>query len=319
MNLEELRDNVQYHVDGIDDIGIRVYVLLKADSELRPRKLDIHADALPELKNMFISSMENTLINNDELSLLNLSSSDERLDAIYLYDLDIPQDLSVLQSVLDSDEHETFNVSDHDISSVKAFLIEIGDHENQVILYKTLAPVNVFGRSSFFLKKSSERFEKIEDEFLRLNGTFQLMQVNDKLFVIDLKTIERFFGFHDVIVREATNGVNTIESLNLLDNPEVLHELIEDVKYARRLTKVSRSSPVLERGISNDRIVSFCRTYPGLAGRIRLNDTQDKLQLDTNVSKDLFIKLLMDDFLTSELTEYHYASVAKDNVNELIQ
>jgi hypothetical protein len=118
-------------------------------------------------------------------------------------------------------------------------------------------------------------------------------------------------------VREATNGVDAIESLNLLDNPEVLHELIEDVKYARRLIKVSRSSPVLERGISNDRIVSFCRTYPGLAGRIRLNDTQDKLQLDTNVSKDLFIKLLMDDFLTSELTEYHYASVAKDNVNDL--
>lgn len=317
MNIQDLRDNLQCHVDGIDDIGIRVYVLLKSDTDLRPRKLDIHANALPELKEMFVSSLEKTIIQDEELSVLNLSSSDERLNAIYLYDIDVPQELSVLQSVLGSDDHETFNVSEHDISSVKAFLIEIGDHENQVILYKTLAPVNVFGRSSFFLKKSDERFERIEDEFLRLNGTFQLMQVNDKLFVIDLKTIERFFGFHDVIVREATNGVDAIESLNLLDNPEVLHELIEDVKYARRLIKVSRSSPVLERGISNDRIVSFCRTYPGLAGRIRLNDTQDKLQLDTNVSKDLFIKLLMDDFLTSELTEYHYASVAKDNVNDL--
>ena len=29
---------------------------------------------------------------------------------------------------------------------------------------------------------------------------------------------------------------------------------------------------------------------------------------------DLFIKVLMDDFLTSELTKLHYASIAKDAV-----
>jgi hypothetical protein len=36
--------------------------------------------------------------------------------------------------------------------------------------------------------------------------------------------------------------------------------------------------------------------------------------LDTKVSKDLFINLLMDNFLTSELTKFHYASIAKDSV-----
>ncbi|MUI52384.1 Kiwa anti-phage protein KwaB-like domain-containing protein, partial [Pseudomonas aeruginosa] len=48
--------------------------------------------------------------------------------------------------------------------------------------------------------------------------------------------------------------------------------------------------------------------------RVRFNEEGNKVVLDTKVSKDLFIKVLMDDFLTSELTKFHYASVAKDAV-----
>lgn len=36
------------------------------------------------------------------------------------------------------------------------------------------------------------------------------------------------------------------------------------------------------------------------------------ITLDTKVSKDLFIKVLMDDFLTSQLTQFYYDSIAKD-------
>ncbi|WP_373032870.1 anti-phage protein KwaB [Sulfurovum sp.] len=315
MNIEELRENLQYHVDNVDDIGITVYVLLKNDDSFTPKKLDIKAASLPELKVMFIQSLKENIINEDELSVLNLSSSDERLNTIYLYDLEVPEELAVMETILASDDHALFNIAEDDISLVKAFLIEIGDNENQAVLYKTLAPVNIFGRSSFFLKKSEERFEKINDEFLRISGGFQLMRLNDKLFVLDLKTIEKFFGFHDVIVREASIGLDAVEAINILENPETLRELVSDVKYARRFTKVAKSSPVLKLGISNDRIINFCKTYPGLAGRFRFNTNEEKLQLDTQVSKDLFIKLLMDDFLTSELTEYHYSSEAKDSVD----
>ncbi|WP_240068822.1 hypothetical protein [Enterobacter hormaechei] len=38
------------------------------------------------------------------------------------------------------------------------------------------------------------------------------------------------------------------------------------------------------------------------------------MALDTKVSKDLFIKILMDDFLTSQLTQFYYESLAKDAV-----
>ena len=104
--------------------------------------------------------------------------------------------------------------------------------------------------------------------------------------------------------------------IQLIENPEVLHELLGDVKYARRVTKIAKSSPVLKAEVPNASIIAFCKSFPKLVGKIRFNDAEDKIVLDTKVSKDLFIKLLMDDFLTSELTHFHYASVAKDSIDE---
>lgn len=314
MNIEELKDTLQFHYDNYDEIGVSVYAILK--DEENPVKLDIENNALGGLKTLFLDSVQKTVLDNENLNILNLSSSDERMDAIYLYDVDIPDELSCINRVISTDNLPLMNIADTTLSDVQALLIEIGNNENQVVLYKTMAPINIYGRASFFLKKSETRLTQIDDEFLRISPNFQLMKVNDDLFVLDLKSLEKNFGFHEVIKREATLGVTAIETMLLVENAEVLHELIDDVKYARKFTKVAKSSPVIKARIPNQNIINFCKAFPKLIGKIRFNQGEDKILLDTKVSKDLFIKVLMDDFLTSELTTFHYESVAKDGVDE---
>jgi hypothetical protein len=278
--------------------------------------MDIEAEALGGLKELFIQSLQDSISNRTELTLLNLSSADERIDAIYAYDLDVPEELSSLEAVAAQDNLPLLNLNDESLSSIKALLIEIGNNVDQLILYKTMASINIFGRASFFLRKSASRLERLNDEFLRISAGFQMLRLNGTLLVLNLEALENSFGFYDVIKREAAAGINAIETARLLVNPEVLHELLDDIKYARKLTKVAKASPVLQVGVSSQDIVRFCQTFPKLAGRIRFNEAQDKIILDTKVSKDLFIKLLMDDFLTSELTKFHYTSVAKDSVDQ---
>ncbi|MFV0562779.1 anti-phage protein KwaB [Malaciobacter mytili] len=314
MNEQELKDALQFYYDNFDEIGVSVYAILR-DKE-NPVKLDIESDALGGLKTLFLDSVQKTVLDNDELNILNLSTSDDRVNAIYLYDVDVPDELSCINRVISTDNLPLMNIADTTLSDVQALLIEIGNNENQVVLYKTMAPINIYGRASFFLKKSKTRLTQIDDEFLRVSPNFQLMKVNDNLFVLDLKSLEKNFGFHEVIKREATLGVTAIETMLLVENTEVLHELIDDVKYARKFTKVVKSSPVIKARIPNQNIINFCKAFPRLIGKIRFNQNEDKILLDTKVSKDLFIKVLMDDFLTSELTKYHYESVAKDSVDE---
>jgi hypothetical protein len=310
MNADDLKTVIQGMIDNRNDIGIAVYGILKDDQN--PKKIDISADALSGLKSLFLSHFQDSILNKESLSVVGLSTSDERLDAIYLYDLEAPEELNSMNQIVTSDEVPLLDLRYSELGSLKAILVEIGNHEQQIVLYKKMSPVNIFQRSSFFLIKRDTRLEKIDDDFLRISPNFQLMRIGDDLLVFDLEMIEKSFSFHDIITREATLGVTAIEAKQILDNPQTLTELVDDVKYARRLTKVGKASPVLRANIPNQSIIQFCKTFPKLAGRIRFNDAGDKIVLDTKVSKDLFIKLMMDDFLTSELTNFHYESVAKD-------
>lgn len=319
MTAEELKTALQTYYNDQANIGVCLYALMKDTESPGPFKLDIEADAEAGLKALFMQSLQDEIFSNDELSVLALSSADERVNAIYLYDLDIPDELASLETVIAQDDLPVLDLNKTNLSSIRALLIEIGNDARQMVLYKTMASVNIFGRSSFFLRKHESRLEKLNDEFLRVSAGFQLMRVNENLLVLNLEALERNFGFHEVIKREAALGINAIVSAELVTNPDVLRELLDDVKYARRLTKVAKASPVLKAGVSSASIVQFCKTFPKLARRIRFNEENNKVILDTKVSKDLFIKVLMDDYLTSELTKFHYASVAKDAVESSVE
>lgn len=319
MIADELKSALQDYYDDQANIGVCVYALMKDVGRPGPFKLDIEADAEAGLKTLFLQSLRDEISSKEELSVLDLSSADERVNAIYVYDLDIPEELTALETVIAQDDLPVLDLNEARLSSIKALLIEIGNDAKQLVLYKTMAPVNIFGRSSFFLRKHESRLERLDDEFLRVSAGFQMMRINGNLLVLNLEALEHNFGFHDVIKREAALGIEAIVSAELVDNPDVLRELVADVKYARRLTKIAKASPVLKAGISGGSIVQFCKAFPRLVGRIRFNDENNKVVLDTKVSQDLFIKVLMDDFLTSELTKYHYASVAKDAVEPVVE
>lgn len=314
MNKEELNAKLKYFQDHIDRIGAVVYVLLKG--ETIPKKLDIKSDDLPSIKKMFVDSLGNEIISKEDVSVVLLSTSDERQNVIYEYDIEVPEPLQCLQDVTSSDNHELFNLQDDNINLVVAMIIELGDEQKQVVLFKKMAQINIYGRSSFFLKKSPQRFEELKEEFFRISPNFHLLQIDDSLLVLSLDTLEKSFGFKKVIEKEAKVGVEAIEAISLVENPETLRELINNVTTARKLTKVAKASPVLKSGIENAKIIEFCKSFPRLKGKIRFNADGDKIQLDTKVSKTLFIQLLMDDFLMSELTRFHYTSLAKDGADE---
>lgn len=319
MTVDELKAALQAYYNDQANIGVCVYALMKDANNPGPFKLDIEADAQAGLKALFLQSLRDEISSKEELSVLALSSADERVNVIYVYDLDIPEELTSLEAVIAQDDLPMLDLNEKSLSSIKALLIEMGNDIGQLVLYKTMAPVNIFGRSSFFLRKHESRLERLNDEFLRVSAGFQMLRINDALLVLNLEALEHNFGFHDVIKKEAALGIDAIVSAELVTNPDVLRELVDDVKYARRLTKIVKASPVLKAGISGESIVQFCQTFPHLVGRVRFNEEGNKVILDTKVSKDLFIKVLMDDFLTSELTKFHYASVAKDAVEPSVE
>jgi hypothetical protein len=194
----------------------------------------------------------------------------------------------------------------------------LGNSEYQVSLFKKLSPLEIIGRGGIFLKRALERFEKFNNNLLTISPGFLALSVNGTVIILNLKTIEKSFGYTEVIKREALHhGIETIRKTSILKNIETLEDLIENTTFARKLIRVARSSPVIQINIPNSQIIDFTKNHPALKGKIKYNTDETLINLHTRTAKDLFVKLLNDDFLTSELTKLFYDSLAKDGIEIL--
>ena len=320
LEIQELKEQLQsFSCD--DDIGIIVYLVLKNQAEeISIKMADIDSEhALPSLKDYFLFSINQRIIEKEELQIMNISEADERKNVIYQYDLiEKPAELSIISTLLENERQPTFNFSRDNFSDIKAYIVIMGNNQKKLLLYKKHYPISLLKRDSqMMLMRSNERFVRFNEELIRLDNNFQFFALNDVLFIKDLEQLEKFFGFHDLIKREALGSISKIEQAEILADVEVLREAVENIAFARKLTKLSVNSPVLEGDIPIQTIIQFTQTNPALAGRLKYNHDESKIVLDTKVSQNLFVKLLNDDYLKSELTQMHYDSLAKDKISNV--
>lgn len=303
-------------LDFINNPNGELQIIIYADIENieEPRKLDIRGDDLPELRQIFIDGINSFVIEKDDYSVLKLSDADERGKCFYEYDLEIPAELELLENVIGNDNLENFNFNDSNLASIKSLIIVLADNDNEVSLYKKLSTVEVIGRGGHIFERTNQRLKRFEDQLLRITAKFQVLRVNEEIIITDLNSIEKSFGFHDVITREATSSLEVINQMALVQNIESLQELVNDVSFARKLTKVAKNSPVIKMNIPNASIILFSKQHPLTKKKMRYSEDGTQFSLDTRVSKDLLIKILNDDLLTSELTKLYYDSLAKDGI-----
>ncbi len=312
MNKQELNNTLAFINAPQGELQIIFYANLEGVAE--PRKLDIKGEDLPELRQLFIAGIQSTIIAKDDYTVLPLSTADERGKCFYQYDLELPAELQLLEDTIGNDNLQNFNFADNQLSGINSLIVVLADDDNEIALFKKLSPVEVVGRGGYMLWKSNQRLEKFDDQLLRISSKFQVVRVNEEIIIIDLTAIEKSFGFHDVITREATTSLDVIRNLQLVSNIESLEELVSDVGFARKLTKVARNSPVIKHNIPNANIIAFSKSHPLTKKKMRYSEDGTQFNLDTRVSKDLLIKILNDDLLTSELTKLYYDSLAKDGI-----
>lgn len=323
MSIDALRATISEVITN-QACGAEFYFLLEdATGEIAIKRADVDADAQIELTHNFIDSISNTILLNDELSLLDISSADDRAHAIYRYDLpEIPTQLSHLATILQRDDFDIFDFESDDLKHLKGILIILGHGDHQLAIYKHQYPVSLLKRDSAYFSlvrlRNQNRLVKLNDDILRINPKFEFMRIGDEYYIVDIRTLERFFGFHDAVRNVASQGIDNIAAAGLVEDTQPLVARLDDISFSRKLVRAARASPVLG-AIPNEQIIAFVSNHPTLRGKFRLSDDKSMIKLDTKVSQNLFLKLLNDDFLQSELTKRYYASLAKDTLNAEVQ
>lgn len=322
MTIEEIKDKLSTLLG--QPYTVQVYFVLKQDGNLVLRLADIEDEKTePEVDKLFLEYMTDTVLNKNDLQVCELSTADERTNAIFHYDYtEYPEELEVFQSFdikKATKEVEKFNFEQDNLSRLCGYIIYIGSMEDGVSLFKKHYPISLIKRDSFLLGaiKSKKRFELVTgDDIIRLNGAVQLFRINGEIFVIDIKVLERNMGFNQLIYRAADETVQAIEELAIIEDIQVLRDSAEDIAFARKLSKVKKSSPIFKLNISKETIIEFTKATHDLSGRFKYTEDGNEIRLDTKKSKDAFITLMNDAFLRSELTKQFYEAKAKDNITQ---
>ena len=316
MNREQLIARLNYFLNPENGIGAALYFVLHEDGETIIRFADIENNAKQELKERFLEYISDKFITNEDFHYQNISEADDRKNVVYKYDLDDrPNSLDILDDILLNENQPNFNFNQDNFVNLQGYLITIGNEGNKMALYKKHHPVNLLKRDRFLLIPSNQRLVKVQDDALAIDRSFDFMMLDGNLIVLKLNILERFFGFEDVIRNQAQNTIDLIEANQLIEDIGQINEIAQSITNARKLMRI-RNSPVLNVSVIN--VINFIRNHPELTGKISFNLNETKLNLDTGVSKRLFLKLLNDDYLFSQLTELQYDSHAKDKLTEII-
>lgn len=323
----DIFENAKNLVNG--QVGINLFFLMKSDidSEMILKHANIADDGKEGDENTSTSLLlaYQKLINsrfsklsND--SVIDLSCADDRLDAVYKYDLtDIPLQFAAMKIALelaDADEKNAFNFLKDDLSNIQGLIIVIGDAERKLVLYKQNYPISLLKRDNFMMVPvpHSTRFVRLDKDILRIDINFQYSLFEDNIYIFDLNKLESLIGYDGIIKKEAEKSIEAIKEMGLLEDVQPLRDDIDDITFSRKLTKVYKDSKVIGK-VENRLIVLFVKQHAYFRNHpIKVNHSGDKLVIDTKVSKNALIKLLNDDLLYSELTKSEYESVAKNNI-----
>jgi hypothetical protein len=126
--------------------------------------------------------------------------------------------------------------------------------------------------------------------------------------------VEKHAGFHQVVKREAAKGISAISRMNIAEYMETFDPLLNKPSFARKLAGLVKDSPVLKAQISTEQILGFCKTSSALQGKFKFNKDGTKLILKSFAAKKAFLNLMFDNYLTSELTNFDYESLAKNPI-----
>jgi hypothetical protein len=317
MNLQELREQLDIINDEVNPIGINIHLIKKNVDETETiLEADITVELANELKEIFRVTINNKFLNNEELVLRNISSSIETVNSIFYYDMEeFPEKLSSVNNFAPFNQYEVFSFNNDDIESIKAIIITIGNVDNYFSIYKHVYPVTIIRQDRMLgLFPIGDRFEKLSSNILQINNSIDFIFANENLFVNNINTLSSAYGYNEIIKNQARENITLIQNLDLIANINELTSFVDNIKYAKRVLKINSNSPVLQ--LAKSRIIQFITNHPKLSTKIRLDATNNRILLDTDISKIITIGILNDDYLKSNLTDLDYESENKSEIEE---
>lgn len=316
MNPDDLKVEINSIFENYS--GIRVIFIVKNEENYSLKLSKIDNKAFPKIIEGFKLSLSQDIIDNEDLTIPQLSNFDDRKNALFLFDYEQkPLEFDFITSAIEipPNSQEFYNYEDK-FRNIKGIIIQIRGNNKCLSLYKNKTPITVFeqSRKIFNLVPDPDGFLKeLPEQVFRLDFNYDLILLDDNFIIKNLTTLERTMKFHEVIQAQSVIALTALKESNLIEDLSHLEKSSSEMSFSRKLAKISKHSPVLGK-IDVPVIIEYVKQHSFLSTVMIVSDDGKTLIVKTKRSQKHFIKLLSDDYLESPLTKILYDSLAKDEL-----
>ena len=299
------KEALQQKLDGLiaqQECGMNLYFILHQQDDYILKKANVKNEALAPIKTVLRDNLLQLRQMMDEptFAVLNLSGAEDRKNVIYQYDLE--EELRPISLMKEVDVN-LFN---------DGYFASYGVEGNHIIIYRKTFSVNLLKQGrNLFIFKDAEQIDIVKDDIFRIDGKIDFFLLDNTTLIYNISILEKFNDFKDIVQRSARNSLQQIADADLVDDIAKLQERADsDISFARKLIKVTTNALILNV-VDKERIIQFAREHAYLSRRLKVS-ADNKFDLEKKSAQNLFIQLLDDAFLHSELSSNDYLSPGKD-------
>lgn len=320
------KEVLQAKLDGLiaqENCGMNLYFILRQQDEYILKKANVKNEALTPIRNVLRDNLVHLRQMMDEptFAVLNLSGAEDRTNVIYQYDLEELRPISLMKEVdanlfndgyFTADNNRVFDFNTDTFEDVDAWIASYGVEGNHIIIYRKTFSVNLLKQGrNLFIFKDAEQIDIVKDDIFRIDGKIDFFLVDNTVLIYNISILEKFNDFKDIVQRSARSSIQQIAAVDLVEDIAKLRERAEsDISFARKLIKVTTNALILNV-VDKERIIQFAREHAYLSRRLKVS-ADNKFELEKKSAQNLFIQLLDDAFLHSELSSNDYLSPGKD-------
>ena len=185
MTKNELITQLNWFQENSESISSILYFVFEGETGFILKKVDVENDLQNKITSQFVDYLNNKFLNNEDLSFMGLSETDDRKNVSYYYDFDNEIDsLSFMEDLIIGSDINTFNSSMDNIDELFGYATVIGNENFKVSTFKKHSPLDFVKRDRrLYIFPSQERFKEMETDGFILNKGFDFMKLNDNLIV----------------------------------------------------------------------------------------------------------------------------------------
>lgn len=313
MDVTSFKSTLQELLDS-DIANLKLYATTKQGDT---KKVSISSDVSDSLLELFKNNITDMFLNEEKeyrLKPIEQSNTEEAKAYYYFTNQTIYEKLEKLHGFNGAQDEEIFNFENTNLNDIETFYISIATEEKSITLYKKNYPINLLKRGkTLFFTKSATTIDEFKNDILKIDQSFQFIACDEHVIIANLSMLEKQLGYDTVITQKAREIVNTIASLGFLEDIVKLQEMTGSTRIAKKLNLIKESQVFSIMQTDVEKVKIFISKIEDLKKSLKFN-SENKLQVNSKIGVEKFLKLLDDDYLKSELTENVYDSLSKEKV-----